>query len=112
MATFTEDWTRTTTESAHTAQEAARRYMEESAALGRAFVNAWTSSVQVGTKAAFLQQSAMIQATQAMADTMAQANHDWLEQTAIWVRAVQDSTARLVNAGAEMVGSVIPSSQS
>jgi hypothetical protein len=98
----------TTIEATKLAQDAARRYMDESAAIGRTYFVNWAASAQAGLRMAFDVQNAMIQATRTMVDATAQANRSWMDQTAESVRKGQEATAKIVAAGFDSMGSAMP----
>ncbi len=108
MATFTEDWTKTAAEAAQTAQEAFRRYVDDSSALARTYLRAWNAGAQASLRIAFLQQNALMQATRTVIDAGAQANREWMDQAMESTRVLQDATSRLVAAGFEMADSAMP----
>ncbi len=98
----------TTLEVAKVAQDAARRYMDESASIGRTFVAAWGATVQAGLRTAFDLQNAVIQASRTILDASAQANRNWFDQGADSMRKSQDATAKLMASGLDMVESIMP----
>ncbi len=106
--TTTADTMRSSTEAARVAQDAARRYMEESAAIGRTYFNAWSATAQAGLRTAFDLQNTVIQASRTMLDATNQANRNWFDQTVESVHKGQDATARLMTAGLDMVDSAMP----
>ncbi len=102
------DTVKNSSEAARAAWEAARRYMDESATIGRTYISAWTASAQAGLRTAMDLQNAMIQASRTVLDAMAQANRSWFDQSAESVRKAQDATARFVAAGVDMMDSAMP----
>lgn len=108
MATVTETMESTTIEATKIAQDAARRYMDESAAIGRtAFAN-WAASAQAGLRVAFDVQNAMLQASRTIMEASAQANRVWSDQAVESIRKSQDTTTKMVAAGFDAMGSAMP----
>lgn len=108
MATVTETMESTTIEATKLAQDAARRYMDESAAIGRVYFANWTAGAQAGLRVAFDIQNAMMQASRTVLDASAQANRSWMDQAADSVRKGQDAAAKLVAASFDTMGSSMP----
>jgi hypothetical protein len=97
-----------TVEAVKVAQDAARRYMDESASIGRAYFNAWAATVQASMRTAFDLQSTMMQASRSVADAAAKANRDWMDQASDSMKKSQEATARLVCAGVDVVETAMP----
>lgn len=108
MATITETMESSTIEATKLAQDAARRYMDESATIGRTFFANWAASAQAGMRMAFDVQNAMVQASRTMAEATTQANRTWMDQAADSVRKSQEATAKLVAAGFDAMGTAMP----
>jgi hypothetical protein len=108
MATVTETMENTTIEAAKIAQDAARRHLDESTAVGRTYFSSRATAAQAGIRVAFDLQNAMIQASRTMMDASTQANRAWFDQTAEMARKNQDTTAKLITAGLDVAGSAIP----
>jgi hypothetical protein len=108
MPTVTENIESSTIEATKLAQEAARRYMDESTAIGRTYFDNFAASAQAGLRLAFDIQNAMIQASRVMMDATVQANRTWLDQTAGTIRKGQDATAKLVATGFDVAASSMP----
>ncbi len=106
--TTTADTMKSSTEAARIAQDAARRYMEESVTIGRTFFTAWSAGAHAALRTAFDLQNTAIQASRTMLDATNQANRSWFEQAADSIHKGQDATARLVSAGIDMVESAMP----
>lgn len=108
MPTVTENIESSTVEATKLAQEAARRYVDETTAIGRTYFNSWAAATHAGLRLAFDVQNAMIQASRMMMDATTQANRTWLDQTADTVRKGQEATAKLVSTGFDMTASAMP----
>ena len=108
MATVTETMENSTIEATKLAQDAARRYMDESAAIGRTYFTNWVASAQAGMRIAFDVQNAMIQASRAMIEATTLANRNWFDQGVDSVRKGQDSMAKMAAAGFDAMESAIP----
>ena len=111
MATVTETMESTTIEATKLAQDAARRYMDESAAIGRTYFNNWAAAAQASLRIAFDVQNAMIQASRSMLEATTQANRNWFDQGADSLRKGQDATTKMVAAGFDAMGSAMPKSR-
>jgi hypothetical protein len=107
MATLGEDWSKTATEAAQTAQDVVRRYMDDSTAFGRAYWRAWSSSAQAGLGVAFVQQNAMLQVARTMVEANAQASRDWLGQVTEMMNVSHDATSKWVNASMDLMDSTV-----
>lgn len=112
MPTVTETMENTTIEATKLAQDAARRYMDESVAIGRTYFTNWTAAAQVGMRIAFDVQNAMVQASRSIMEASAQANRSWFDQGTESVRKGQDATAKMVAAGFDAMTSAIPKARS
>lgn len=108
MATVTETMENSTIEATKLAQEAARRYMDESAAIGRTYFSNWVAATQTGMRIAFDVQNAMIQASRSMMEATTLANRNWYDQGADAVRKGQDAMAKTVTAGFDAIDSAMP----
>ena len=108
MATVTETMERSTIEATKLAQDAARRYMDESAAIGRTYFTNWAAAAQAGMRIAFDVQNAMIQASKSMMEATTQANRNWFDQGADSVRKGQDAITKTVAAGFDAMDSSMP----
>lgn len=95
-------------EAVKVAQDAARRYMDESAAIGRTYFNAWAASAQASMRTAFDLQIAMLQASRGVVDAAAKANRDWLDQAADSVKKSQEAAAKLASAGVDVIETAMP----
>lgn len=108
MATVTETMENTTIEATKLAQDAARRYMDESAAIGRTYFSNWAAATQASMRIAFDVQNAMIQASRSIMDAATQANRNWFDQGADAVRKGQDAMGKTVTAGFDALDSAMP----
>lgn len=108
MATIATESKDNATQATRIAQDAARRYMDESAAISRTYFNAWRAAMQAGLRTGYDLQNAMIQAWRTMFDASCQASHDWIDQTSESVRKSEDATARMVAAAFDIVESTMP----
>lgn len=97
-----------TAEAIKAAQDAARRYMDESAAIGRTYFAAWDAAAQASMRTAFDLQNAMIQASRSVLDATCQASRSWFDQAAESVRKSQEATIKLVVAGFDVLESTMP----
>jgi hypothetical protein len=108
MATMTDARDNSTAEAVKAAQDAARRYLDESSSISRIYFTAWSAAAQVGLRTAFDLQNAMVQSSRALLDAANQANRNWFDQAAEAVRKGQDASVKLVAAGFDMVESSVP----
>lgn len=105
MATVSDVSRNTTAEAAQAAQEAVRKYLDESTTLGRSTLTTWAATTQAGLRTAFELQNATVQASRALFDSTIQANRAWMDQAAESMRKSQEVTAKLVAAGFNLVES-------
>lgn len=105
---FYVDTTRQAAKNTASAQDAAARYMDELAGVGRTLFGVWSSSQQANLQTAFQLQNSLIEATGAVWNASARANLSLFEE---WSKAVAESqaaTARLAAAGMSMFDSPAP----
>lgn len=106
----TRDPREVTAEAVKVAQDAARRYLDESVAMNTSYFNAWTASTQAALRTAFDLQNANLQAWRTAFDATLQANRSWFDQTAELMRKNQEVTVKLVAAGFGLAESALPGS--
>lgn len=97
-----------TVEAVKVAQDAARRYMDESASIGRTYFNSWAATAQASMRTAFELQNTMMQASRTVADAVAKANRDWIDQAAESIKKRQEAEAKLMAAGVDVVETAMP----
>ncbi len=108
MATITDTRDTSTAEAVKVAQDAARRYMDESASIGRTFYTAWSGAVQGGMRTTFDLQNAMIQASWTVLDATCVATRGWFDQTAEAIHKSQDATIKMMASGFGLAESTMP----
>lgn len=108
MPTSTDTRENGAAEAIKVAQDAARRYADESASIGRIYFSTWFATTQASMRTTFEVQNAVMQASRAVLDSAAQANSKWIDQAAESMRKSQDATAKLINAGVEVMESAMP----
>jgi hypothetical protein len=97
-----------TVEAVKVAQDVARRYMDESASIGRTYFNAWAATAQASMRTAFDLQNTMMQASRSVVDAAAKANRDWVDQAADSMKKSQEATAKLMAAGVDVIETAMP----
>jgi hypothetical protein len=97
-----------TTEAVKIAQEAARRYLDESLAINASYLNAWTASANAALRSSFEMQNAGLQAWRTVFEAGLQANRSLFDQTIELVRKNQDVTAKIVATGIGLAESAFP----
>lgn len=107
----TDNRKKTAAEAAQWTQDAIRRYLDESTDIGRAAMSMWLATANAGIKIVMQQQNAAIKAARMMVDANAQASREWLDQAAETWRIAQETTTKVVEAGNEVVESLIPSAR-
>ena len=98
----------TTVEAVKFVQDAADRYLDESASISRAYFAAWSAATQAGLRTTFQLQNSAIQATRTVADAVVQANLSWFDQTAESIRKSQEATSKVVASGIGIMESALP----
>ncbi len=107
MATVADTRINSTAEAVKVAQDAARRYMDETTAIGRTYLTAWSTASQASLRTAFEVQNAALQAWWAMLDASCQASRSWFDQTAESVHKGQEAISKLVAASFDMFESTV-----
>lgn len=93
------------------AQDAVRRYMDESESISRMYFDIWAATSQATLRTAFELQNTSIQAWRTMLDSTAQANRGWIEQAAESVRKNQEATGKVMAAGFDLMESMLRSAR-
>ncbi|MBI4320263.1 MAG: hypothetical protein HY675_17370 [Chloroflexi bacterium] len=97
-----------TAEAVKVAQDAARRYLDESVATNATYFSAWAASAQAALRTAFELQNAGLQTWRGLLDATSQANRSWLDQSAELIRRNQDVTAKMLAACFGLAESTLP----
>jgi hypothetical protein len=92
-------------DSASLAQDAFRRFVDDSTALGRSVFAAWSAASQASLQASFELQNASLQASRALMDSGVKASNALLDQATDSVRKGQEATTRIVTASLNLADS-------
>jgi len=111
MTTATDATKGSPAEAMKVAQDAVRRYMDESEAISRMYFDIWAAATQAAMRTGFELQNSSIQAWRSMIDSSAQANRGWMDQTTEMVRKSQDASGKVMTAGIDLMESMIRSAR-
>jgi hypothetical protein len=109
---FYVETTRETAKSAASAQDAAARYLDESAGLSRAYFNVWSAAQKANLQTAFQLQNTLVQASQAMVDATTQASFLMFDELVKVVASGQESMSKLAAATASIGDASVPGKRS
>lgn len=109
---FYVETTRETAKSAASAQDAAVRYLDELAGLGRAYFDVWSTAQKANLQTAFQLQNTLIQASQSMVDATTQAGFLMLDELVKVMASGQESVSRLAAATTSIGDASVPGKKS